>query len=85
MLWDYKKADFAKGERCELIYGNVYMMAASSLIHQGIFTIPLGEFYNFFREKPCKVYPAPFDARLLYQEDASYDTIVQPEFRNIGK
>ena len=76
---DYKKADFANGERCELIYGAVYMMAAPGLIHQGILMTLAGEFYNFLKGKPCKVYPAPFDVRLFYQEDESDDTVVQPD------
>jgi Uma2 family endonuclease len=37
------------------------------------------EFYNFFKGKPCKVYPAPYDVRLFYKADESDDTVVQPD------
>jgi hypothetical protein len=37
------------------------------------------DFHLFFRGKPCKVYPAPFDVRLFYEEDESDDTVVQPD------
>jgi Uma2 family endonuclease len=36
-------------------------------------------FYNFLEGKPCKVYPAPYDVRLFYEEDESDDTVVQPD------
>jgi len=29
--------------------------------------------------KPCKVYPAPYDVRLFYEDDESDDTVVQPD------
>ena len=34
---------------------------------------------NYFTGKPCKVFPAPFDVRLFYEEDESDDTVVQPD------
>jgi Uma2 family endonuclease len=37
------------------------------------------QFHNFLRGKPCRVYPAPFDVRLFYEEDESDDTVVQPD------
>jgi Uma2 family endonuclease len=39
----------------------------------------VANFYNFLQGKPCKVYPAPFDVRLFYEEDESDDTVVQPD------
>jgi Uma2 family endonuclease len=37
------------------------------------------QFANFLTGKECKVYVAPFDVRLFYQEDESDDTVVQPD------
>jgi Uma2 family endonuclease len=39
----------------------------------------MGQFYSFLSGKLCKVYPAPFDVRLFYEEDESDDTVVQPD------
>ena len=76
---DYKDWDSTTGERFELIYGEAYALAAPSSYHQSILTELVRQFANFFVGKPCKVYPAPFDVRLFYEEDESDDTVVQPD------
>jgi Uma2 family endonuclease len=38
-----------------------------------------GDFYAFLKGKPCRVFPAPLDVRLFYEEDESDDTVVQPD------
>jgi Uma2 family endonuclease len=76
---DYREWDLKEGERYELIYGVSYAMSAPSAYHQSILVALAANFYNFLQGKPCKVYPAPFDVRLFYNEDESDDTVVQPD------
>jgi len=37
------------------------------------------QFANFLIGKKCRVYAAPFDVRLFYEEDESDTTVVQPD------
>jgi Uma2 family endonuclease len=75
-------ADWDQG-RWELINGEVWdMTPAPSRLHQEI----SGEIYyalhDFFKEKDCSVYAAPFDVRLPDSddiEDYSVTTVVQPD------
>ena len=76
---DYKSWDLNVGERFEIIYGEAFAMAGASERHQSILGELFSQFHNFLRGKPCKVYPAPFDVRLFYEEDESDDTVVQPD------
>jgi len=76
---DYKAWELKPGERFELINGVAYAMAAPNTSHQLIVSILTGEFYVFLKGKTCKVFPAPFDVRLFYEEDDSDDTVVQPD------
>jgi Uma2 family endonuclease len=76
---DYKEWELAVGERYELIRGTAYAMAAPSWYHQSISVELTTQFHTFFRGKPCKVFSAPFDVRLFYQEDGRDDTVVQPD------
>ena len=76
---DYKEWELKKGERYELIYGEPYAMVAPGTRHQEILMEISSHFHNFLRGKPCKVFPAPFDVRLFYEEDESDDTVVQPD------
>ena len=84
---DYKDWKLVDGERYELIYGRAYCiskpdaygMSAPGAYHQLI----LGELYRqiatYLIGKPCKVFPAPFDVRLFYEEDENDGTVVQPD------
>ena len=76
---DYKEWELAEGERYELIYGEAYAMSAPNTRHQEILMALSSQFYVYLQGKPCKVYPAPFDVRLFYEEDDSDDTVVQPD------
>jgi Uma2 family endonuclease len=76
---DYKDWELAVGERYELIYGEAFAMAAPNTRHQGILVALSSQIYIYLKGKPCKVYPAPFDVRLFYEEDESDDTVVQPD------
>ena len=76
---DYKAWELKPGERFELIHGDAFAMSAPGLTHQRILMTLSGEFYNFLKNKKCRVLPAPFDVRLFYKEDESDDTVVQPD------
>ncbi len=66
-------------ERVELIKGKVFKMAAPLKNHQKIVMRLGGELYNMFRNKPCEVYPAPFDVRLPIPKGNKAYTVVQPD------
>jgi Uma2 family endonuclease len=76
---DYKAWELKPGERYEIIYGEAYAMSAPNAHHQSMLTEMVRQFANFLTGKPCKVYPAPYDVRLYYEEDESDDTVVQPD------
>ena len=63
--------------RYELIEGISYAMSAPSWSHQGISRNILVQLANFLKDKPCKVYAAPFDVRL--NPNGYDDTVVQPD------
>ncbi len=66
-------------ERVELIKGKVFKMAAPSSWHQSTSMDFSGIFWQYFKNKPCKVYAAPFDVRLpIVKGNKSY-TVVQPD------
>ena len=76
---DYKNWQLKEGERWELIYGEAFAMSAPNARHQEIIAALTSRFYNYLHGKSCKVYPAPYDVRLFYEEDDSDDTVVQPD------
>jgi Uma2 family endonuclease len=59
--------------RCEIIDGIPYMLAAPSLLHQGISMELSRIFANFLDDKPCRVYAAPVDVRLFAEMDEAKD------------
>jgi len=76
----YTYADYCTWDdepRCELIDGEIYLMAAPSEKHQDV----LGNLFWKIREhlqgKECKVFMAPFDVRLNWKKGD--DTVVQPD------
>lgn len=69
-------------ERWELIEGQAFSMsAAPNRFHQTILGKLHLEFATFLKGKPCKVYFAPFDVLLPWEdeEDDEVDTVVQPD------
>lgn len=69
--------------RWELIDGEVWdMTPAPSRLHQEISIHLSSMLHDFFKEKDCSVYAAPFDVRLLDSdnaEDYAVTTVVQPD------
>jgi len=88
---EYKEWELKPGERYEIIYGEAYAMSAPGAFHQMMIAELTRQFGNFLINKPCKVFPAPFDVRLFYEKDESDDTVVQPDLtvicdrKKIGK
>ncbi|MDR0475783.1 MAG: Uma2 family endonuclease, partial [Treponema sp.] len=76
---DYTAWELKPGERYEMIYGDAYAMSAPTSTHQEMLTELLKQFAVFLTGKQCKVYPAPYDVRLFYEDDESEDTVVQPD------
>ena len=76
---DYREWELDEGERYELIYGETYAMSAPNAYHQSILMELAKQIAVFMTGKPCKVYPAPYDVRLFYEEDENDDTVVQPD------
>jgi len=69
-------------ERIELIDGKIYMMVPPSRIHQEILGALFNQFYNSLKDKPCKVYCAPFGVRFPAgneKKDDEIKTVVEPD------
>jgi Uma2 family endonuclease len=78
----YTYADYLQwdtDERYEVIDGIAYAMASPTAAHQIISGELFGEIREFLKEKPCKVFAAPFDVRLFPEEDNCDTTVVQPD------
>jgi len=68
--------------RLELIKGKIFKMSpAPSINHQRIIVNLLRPLANFLLDKPCEVFIAPFDVRLVRNEksDKKVKTVVQPD------
>lgn len=72
-------------ERLELIKGKIMVMSpAPNVGHQSIAGNLYGIFYQFFRHKNCRFFPAPFDVRLYDRKKSLLNskdiyTVVQPD------
>jgi Uma2 family endonuclease len=65
----------------ELIDGQIYMMSSPLFPHQVAVNEIFGQFYNWFKGKPCRPLTAPFDVK-LYNEAKSFKddpNVVQPD------
>lgn len=71
-------------KRRELINGFIKMMSpAPALVHQEVSSSLFGHIWSYFKNKPCKVFTAPFDVRLPKdtsdKEHHKIFTVVQPD------
>ena len=69
-------------ERWELINGIAYNMSpAPTRWHQELSGELFNSIYNLLKNRPCKVYAAPFDVRLMDDSvnNDETDTVVQPD------
>jgi Uma2 family endonuclease len=76
---EYKAWELKPDEQYEMIGGEVFAMSVPNAAHQTMLMELSRQFANFLVGKPAKVYPAPYDVRLFYEEDESDDTVVQPD------
>lgn len=81
----YTYADYLawdESERYEIIDGKLYAMATPTREHQGISMEISGQIWLFLKDKPCKVYVAPFGVRLFEKDDDTpddVDTVLEPD------
>jgi len=81
----YKYADFLtwpEGERWEIIEGVPYMQAAPTWQHQAISVQLTSQFNAYLKDKPCRVFAAPFDLCIpeLDESDEEISNIIsQPD------
>jgi len=76
LMWSFE-------ERVELIKGKVFRMSPAPLMrHQLVSSNLLREIMPFLKNKPCKVFHAPFDVRLPVKkgdQDSEIYSVVQPD------
>ena len=81
----YSYADLLQwddGTRYELYDGRPLALASPSDVHQEISIELSTQLHTYLRGKKCKVYTAPFDARIFEEEGddpESVDTVLQPD------
>lgn len=82
-IYTYKDyLSWPDNERWEIIDGNAYLMTPPSRIHQEILREIFTSFAVYLKDKPCRVYSAPFGVRLPSgDEDTDRDikTVVEPD------
>ncbi len=69
-------------DRVELIKGKVFKMSpAPSPLHQEVSANISSALYNYLKDKPSKIYYAPFDVRFPIESKADKDiyTVLQPD------
>ena len=81
----YTYADYLKwtfDDRLELIKGKIFKMSpAPGSFHQRLSGAIFNTIYNYLKNKPCEVFSAPFDVRLIRRtvNDKDVRTVVQPD------
>lgn len=66
--------------RYELVNGELYLMSSPRGIHQLILGEIFGQLREFFKDKKCKPFTAPFDVIFAKGNDKSkWDTVLQPD------
>jgi len=78
---EYMELVNSSDQRYELIDGEIYLLASPSFKHQLAVNEIAGQFYNYFKDKPCRSLTAPLDIRLFgfatkFEEDPN---VVQPD------
>ena len=73
---DYLELELEPFERCELIDGEFYAMAAPNTAHQAVSMELSTQIHNFLRGKPCKVFSAPYDVILPFPSRRHQKNIV---------
>jgi len=68
---DYNSWD--ESVRCELYEGALIVAEAPTQRHQGILVEIMGQLWLFLKNKPCKVFPAPFSVKLFENEETLFE------------
>lgn len=64
--------------RYEIINGDLYLMSSPRGIHQMLLLEIAGQLRDFFKDKKCKPFVAPFD--VIFNENKNkWDTVLQPD------
>ena len=67
-------------EQYEILDGNLYLMSSPRGIHQMLLLESAGQLREFFKDKQCKPFVAPFDVVFSKSKDRkNWDTVVQPD------
>lgn len=67
-------------ERYELVNGDLYMMSSPRGIHQLLLLEIASQLREFFKDKKCKPFVAPFDVVFAKSNDKSkWNTVLQPD------
>jgi len=69
-------------QRCEIIDGQIYdMTPAPGTSHQELLMNLAARIYEYLKDKPCKIFVAPFDVRLAEKKENrnSCSNVVQPD------
>ncbi len=81
--YNYEKLENIRNktnERYEIMDGDLYLMSSPRGIHQMILLEIAGQLREFFKDKPCKPFVAPFDIVFSKSKDRKdWDTVVQPD------
>lgn len=65
-------------ERMEFINGEIFLLSSPTSFHQDTLGYLHILFDRYFKNKPCKVYLAPFDVH-FYKKDISTPDVMQPD------
>lgn len=65
-------------ERMEFINGEIFLLSSPTSFHQDTLGYLYILFNRYFKNKPCKVYLAPFDVH-FYKKDISTPDVMQPD------
>ena len=76
--------NWPEDERVELIDGKIYYMASPTKTHQELLGRLFQRFSNYLQGKHCKVYFAPFDVRIDFEDRKDVipfrkESVVQPD------
>jgi Uma2 family endonuclease len=69
-------------KRWEILDGRVYVQSAPSRIHQEVSGEIFVQIHNYLKDKPCRVYHAPFSVRLPKgneKDEKDIKTVVEPD------
>jgi len=78
---EYRALVESTDKRYELIDGEIFLLSSPDFNHQIVVNEISGQFYNYFKDKPCRSLTSPLDIKLFgfatkFEEDPN---VVQPD------